>query len=125
MMSREFNPLERIQISSPCQADWDEMTGNEQVRRCGHCHLDVHNLTTMTREQVEALVAKSEGRLCVRYVLRPEGSIRTDFPPPPIHVARPRASLLVAGAFTAALSISGAAQQADRHPGQSSPGKAT
>jgi hypothetical protein len=118
-MSREINPLERLQISSPCQADWDEMAGNEQVRRCGHCHLDVHNLSAMSREEVEALVARSEGRLCVRYVRRPDGSIRTDSPP--VHAARPRASLLAAGAFAASLSVSGAARQPDRHPIQNSP----
>src|SRR5690242_9839987 len=103
-MTRKINPLERLQISSPCRADWDEMAGTEQVRRCIHCELDVYNLSAMTREQIESLVARSQGRLCVRYVSRSDGSIRTDSHSAPVHAARPRASLLVAGAFTAALS---------------------
>jgi hypothetical protein len=43
------------------------MVGNDQVRFCEHCSLEVHNLSLTTRNQAQRLVARSNGRLCVRY----------------------------------------------------------
>src|ERR1700704_5599742 len=65
MPSKNF--LDNIIIPSPCTADWNSMTGNDQVRFCEHCNLDVRNLSLMTRNQAERIVARSNGRLCVRY----------------------------------------------------------
>ena len=59
--------LNNVTIPSPCTADWNSMIGNDQVRFCGHCNLDVHNLSQMTRSQAERLVSRANGRLCVRY----------------------------------------------------------
>ena len=59
--------LKNLTVPSPCTADWDSMIGNDQVRFCEHCSLDVHNLSLMTRSQAERLIARVNGRLCVRY----------------------------------------------------------
>ena len=53
----------QIQVQNPCASAWDLMVGNDQIRFCEHCHLSVHNLTEMTRNQVMRLIARSEGRL--------------------------------------------------------------
>jgi hypothetical protein len=53
------------------------MHGNERVRFCGECRLNVYNLSEMTREQAEELVQKNEGRLCVRFYRRPDGMVLT------------------------------------------------
>jgi hypothetical protein len=69
--------LEHIRVASPCNEDWDAMDGNDEVRFCNHCRRSVHNLSAMTRERALELVARSEGRLCVRYVQESSGEVVT------------------------------------------------
>lgn len=99
--------LDSIQVREPCNSDWDSMIGNDQVRFCEHCALSVHDLSQMTRKRARRLVAKSNGRLCVRYQRRPDGSLVTRMPQKLFHISR-RASRIAAGAFSATLSLSGA-----------------
>ena len=70
-------PLEQIKIASPCPANWDEMTGTEQVRFCLGCRKNVYNLSEMTRNEAQALVEEKEGRLCVRFYTRADGTMLT------------------------------------------------
>jgi hypothetical protein len=106
-MPKSKDPLDRININTPCEADWDQMVGNEQVRFCQHCNLSVHDLSAMTRLEAMRLVINSKGKLCARYVRRPDGKVQTtDRVLHQIHAVRRRASRLAAGAFTAALSLS-------------------
>lgn len=74
-MAREKNMLGRLYIASPCSADWDAMQGNDQVRFCKQCQLNVYNLSAMTRKQAEELIARSEGRLCAKLYRRADGTI--------------------------------------------------
>jgi hypothetical protein len=76
-MSRYTNPLDNIQIASPCPADWNQMFGDERKRFCGDCKLNVYNLSDMTRHEAENLIMSSEGRLCVRFFRRADGTIIT------------------------------------------------
>lgn len=76
-MSRFSDPLSRVRVASPCPADWDKMIGDERVRFCGQCELNVYNLSAMTRTQAEDLIAGTERRLCIRYYRRKDGSILT------------------------------------------------
>ena len=71
-MKRNLRILDRVQVKSPCTEDWNEMVGNDEVRFCSHCSQHVHNLSAMTRREAEALVLKSNGNLCIRYLRRPE-----------------------------------------------------
>src|SRR5215471_12371957 len=93
----------RFEISSPCTEDWDSMAGNDQIRFCSHCQRSVHDFSQLTRKQIKKLVAKSKGRLCVKY------SAVTA--PPPISPAQTlyklgrRTSMIAASAFSASLSI--------------------
>ena len=74
----KFNgPLNNIRIASPCSADWNEMYGDNRKRFCGDCKLNVYNLSGMTRSDAESLIARTEGRLCVRFYRRSDGSIIT------------------------------------------------
>src|SRR4030095_8437110 len=102
--------LDQIQIASPCNAEWDSMTGNDQIRFCDHCNFKVHNLSAMTRQKALRLVADSRGRLCVRFISGPGGRPLTQMPAK-LHNIRRSASLLVARAFTAALTVSSAVAQ--------------
>src|SRR4051794_21433761 len=69
--------LENIRIASPCAADWDDMRGGERVRFCGRCQKNVYNLSSMTRADAEELVSAKEGRLCVRFFQRSDGTMLT------------------------------------------------
>jgi hypothetical protein len=69
--------LEDIRVASPCTAPWEDMKGDERVRFCGRCEKNVFNLSAMTREEAEALVAGKEGRLCVRFYRRSDGMVLT------------------------------------------------
>jgi hypothetical protein len=76
-MARFNNPLAGVRVATPCKADWNQMMGDERVRFCGACSLNVYNLSAMTRSEAETLIARSEGRLCVKFYRRWDGSIIT------------------------------------------------
>ncbi|HMJ24552.1 MAG TPA: hypothetical protein VK475_01930 [Pyrinomonadaceae bacterium] len=76
-MARFRNPLDQVQVAAPCPADWNQMLGSERVRFCGQCSLNVYNLSSMTKAEAEHLIARTEGRLCVRFYRRRDGSIIT------------------------------------------------
>ena len=76
-MSRFANTLGRVRVAAPCGEDWDEMRGDERVRFCSRCSLNVYNLSAMTRREAERLVLGAEGRLCVRFYRRRDGTILT------------------------------------------------
>ena len=103
--------FDRITIPAPCDADWDSMIGNDQVRFCQHCNLHVTDLSAMTRQKAMRLVARSQGRLCVRFIQRPDGGILTRTVPEKFYRISRRVSRVAAGAFTATLSLSTAAAQ--------------
>jgi hypothetical protein len=108
--------LNNVTIPTPCSADWNSMIGNDQVRFCEHCNLDVHNLSLMTRNQAQRLVARANGRLCVRYHHDPAGRPLTlpvgqKLQRQKLHRIARRVSQVAAGAFTATLSITSAVAQ--------------
>lgn len=76
-MAKIDNPLNNIKIASPCSADWNRMAGDERKRFCGDCKMNVYNLSGMTRYDAENLLKNAEGRLCVRYFQRADGTIMT------------------------------------------------
>ena len=103
MSAKDF--FAQINITSPCTADWDSMIGNDQIRFCHHCQLSVHNLSQMASKEIRRLVARSRGRLCVRYSPL-GGSVHSGLPTPVLYRIGRRTSLLAAGAFSASLSLS-------------------
>ena len=76
-MNKPAVSLDLIQIASPCHVSWDEMKGDDRTRFCGQCKLHVYNLSEMPREDAEALIAKREGRTCVRFFRRQDGTVLT------------------------------------------------
>jgi len=104
-MSRFNNPLDRVSVASPCKADWAQMIGTDRVRFCGQCNLNVYNLSSMTRVQAESLIADTEGRLCVRFYRRADGSILTRDCPVGLRAIRRRLSYLAKAVSAAVLSF--------------------
>ncbi|HKB67088.1 MAG TPA: ankyrin repeat domain-containing protein [Pyrinomonadaceae bacterium] len=103
--------LKNLTVASPCNADWNLMTGNDQVRFCEHCSFEVHNLSSMSRTEAERLVTRSNGRLCVQYIQDPNGGPVTIPVGKKLHHINRRVSQIAAGAFTAALSVTSAIAQ--------------
>ena len=69
--------LDDVRIASPCKADWSAMKGNDRVRFCAQCKLNVYDLSGMDRAEAEQLVRGAEGRLCVRFWRRADGTMIT------------------------------------------------
>jgi len=102
--------LRSITVTSPCLADWDQMKGNDQIRFCEHCNLKVHNMSEMTYSRAARLVARSQGRLCVRYYRDSQGAAITKQAAGKLHQIGRRVSRLAAGAFSATLTVATVAQ---------------
>jgi hypothetical protein len=101
-MSKLAFPLDTIRIASPCAVPWDAMSGDERTRFCLQCQRHVYNLAEMSRNEAEALVQQTEGRLCVRFYRRKDGTVMTSDCPIGLRALRRRVALaasLVAGAF--------------------------
>jgi hypothetical protein len=93
-MARFKHPLDHVQVAAPCKADWNQMIGSERMRFCGACNLNVYNLSGMTRFEAESLIARNEGRLCVRFYRRFDGSIITKDCPVGLRAIQRRVSYL-------------------------------
>lgn len=78
-MPKLTSPLDHLRIAAPCSADWDQMFSfeDQRVRFCSQCNLNVYNLSGMSRREAETLITKTEGRLCVRFYRRADGSVLT------------------------------------------------
>lgn len=69
--------LEDIRIATPCTVDWESMRGSGFRRFCGSCRRSVYNIASMTRQEAEALIGRTEGRVCVRLFRRFDGTVLT------------------------------------------------
>ncbi len=93
-----------LRIASPCKAPWENMDGDDRVRFCRECNRNVYNLSAMTAREARRVVAEREGRLCVRYYQRRDGTVLTSDCP-----IGGKRSFLLAGAYSAAAVASVAA----------------
>ena len=102
------SPLDTISVAKPCKANWNEMTGDERVRNCEPCKLDVYDLSAMRREEAEAFVSARLGqeRTCIRFFRRADGTLLTQDCPVGLRAAWKRvrwaAAALLAGGFATA-----------------------
>jgi hypothetical protein len=73
--ARRLPVLDNLRVAAPCSVAWASMPGDERVRACAECQQHVYNLTAMTRDQADALIRAKNGKLCVRYFQRADGTI--------------------------------------------------
>jgi hypothetical protein len=106
-MKRFDSPLSNLRIASPCPADWNAMSGNERRRFCGDCDRNVYNLSGMTKYDAENLLRLSEGRLCVRYFQRSDGTILTADCPVGWERVKRRVSVCAAAVFSVLFTLLG------------------
>jgi hypothetical protein len=104
-MSRFKSNLDQVRVAAPCNVDWDSMYGNERVRFCDQCKLNVYNLSEMTKTEAERLVGQAEGRVCIRYYQRRDGSILTRNCPVGVAALKRRLSLVASAIGSGLLSF--------------------
>jgi len=95
-----------IRVASPCKASWDTMTGDERVRYCTLCSLNVYNFAEMTADEIRALLLQTEGRVCGRLYRRADGTLLTRDCPTALQALRQRVSRFSAAVIAAFFSVS-------------------
>jgi hypothetical protein len=48
-------------------ADWNRMAGDERVRFCPECKLNIYNFSEMSDADIENILSHRNGRLCARF----------------------------------------------------------
>jgi hypothetical protein len=66
-----------LRIASPCTESWNSMVGDERVRHCGKCRLNVFNFKELSEQEVRDLLVKTQGRVCARLYRRADGTVLT------------------------------------------------
>jgi hypothetical protein len=99
------DPLGGLRIAAPCSASWEEMAGDERVRHCSLCSLNVYNFAEMMGEEVRELLVRTEGRVCARLYRRGDGTVLTRDCPTGLRAVRQRASRAAAAVVAALLSL--------------------
>jgi hypothetical protein len=98
--------LNNIRVASSCPADWNKMVGDERVRHCAECNLNVYNLSAMTERQVHELIVDNRGkRLCTRFYRRADGTVLTQDCPWSLRVLTRKVSRLAAAVLTAIMGV--------------------
>ena len=104
-MPERTDLLARVRVATPCPVSWSNMEGDERVRFCRQCELNVYNISEMTKAEAESLIAREEGRLCSRMYRRADGTILTKDCPVGVRALRKRVSRATGAAFAALLSF--------------------
>lgn len=98
--------LPEIKIASPCSAAWEQMAGDNRVRHCAQCNLNVYNFSETDPAEIEQLIAASAGqRLCGRLYQRPDGTILTRDCPVGLRARIRRVSRRLTAALAAAMGL--------------------
>jgi hypothetical protein len=118
-MAREL--LNQVKVASPCHVAWSEMQGDDRTRYCKHCKLNVFNLSDMTDREAEALVREANGRLCVRYYQRADGTVMTRNCPVGLAAVRKKLAIGVMSAAALVISALGLAVRPSSQPSATQP----
>jgi len=68
----------RLEVARPCPVSWDGMAGDDKVRFCALCQKCVYNLSAMKLSEARQLVEEREGKVCVRFFQRDDGTVMTE-----------------------------------------------
>jgi len=121
LQPRPHFDLDALEVETPCAVPWDSMQGDNRVRYCGHCRQNVYNIEALPRAEAVRLVSVREGRPCIRFYRRRDGTVVTADCWARLRAARRRGLL----AFTAMLIAVGAIQLAAMVTGLANLGRTT
>jgi len=97
--------INKLKVASPCGVPWEAMTGDDRRRMCGQCNLHVHNIAGLTAPEVEELIAKRDGPICVRLHRRADGTVITRDCPVGLRAYQKRITRYAVAAFASVLSL--------------------
>jgi hypothetical protein len=106
--------LQNVRVASPCTVSWEAMPGSDQVRSCEQCHHKVYNLSAMSAADAAQLLRNAEGRVCVRFYRRADGTIMTRDCPVGLRAVRQRVARATTMAFSTVLVAFGGVSMASR-----------
>lgn len=108
-MNRALPVLQNLRVASPCDASWDDMSGDDRQRFCDACEKHVYDLTVLSPPEIVELIEETEGKFCGRLYQRTDGRVLTDDCPVGvrriIHQAKRRTFRAAAMALTLAGSL--------------------
>jgi hypothetical protein len=81
------------------------MAGDERVRHCTLCSLNVYNFAEMSRDEVRELLLRTEGRVCARLYRRADGTLLTRDCPAGLRALQRRASRIAAALIASLLTV--------------------
>lgn len=99
-------PLQ-LQIASPCREKWESMTGDDRVRHCAKCQMNVFNIASMSEPEVRAMLEATTGRVCGRIFRRADGTVLTKDCPVGVSMLRRRLAMVVAASIALVLGVFG------------------
>lgn len=76
-MFQKRSILDDVSIASPCPVKFEQMTGDEKIRFCDLCQLNVYNVSQMTRIEAEELLNDKSDQVCLRLYRRKDGTLIT------------------------------------------------
>jgi len=76
-MNKQNFDINKLRVASPCSVGWETMNGDERVRHCNSCKLNIYNIAEMTNLEIEDLITKRENRVCIRLYKRADGTVLT------------------------------------------------
>jgi len=97
--------IQNIRVASPCPVAWNTMAGDDHVRHCSECNLNVYNLSAMTEREIQKLISNSQGRVCGRFYRRADGTILTQDCPRGLRIVARRVSRIATAVLSAVMSV--------------------
>lgn len=110
-----------IRIASPCQANWNRMRGDDRLRYCPECRLNVYNFSGMSEAEIDDVLDNQAGRICARLYERADGTMLTQNCPLGLRRAFRNASRLAASFLSAVFAVGPALASAIPQQQQNAP----
>lgn len=103
-VDRPFN-INEIDVAKPCPASWEMMRGDDRSRTCSQCDLTVYNVADLTKAEAVSLIEGRDGRMCIRFRRRPDGTVITRDCPRGLAAYRKRLAGFAGTVFAAILGL--------------------
>lgn len=99
------NRLDRLIIAAPCPIEWEDMLGDDRMRKCNGCSRNVYNVSDMTDREAEEFLKVNGANECVRLFRRDDGKIMTDNCPRGLRTIRDKVKFCaqIAASFVASI----------------------
>jgi hypothetical protein len=87
---RKRKLLSDVRVATPCSVSWEMMKGDDRMRFCNVCRLNVYDLSAMDVDEAAHLISENDSRLCIRFFRRADGTIITQDCPEGVRRKRAR-----------------------------------